>query len=145
MFTLTPARPCSSASATPASSRASRVCSAAAALVPSAIARSIRPPKSKAEGCDRPVSHSVRLGPMTTLSTSAGTVAYDSHGSGDTIVLLPSGGHEQHDYDEIRELLPEGLRSIGVDWPGHGQSPAGPAAPPAPALAQIVQGLLQLP
>ncbi len=66
---------------------------------------------------------------MTTLSTSAGTVAYDSHGSGDPIVLLPSGGHEQHDYDEIRELLPDGLRSIGVDWPGHGQSPAGPAAP----------------
>jgi hypothetical protein len=29
---------------------------------------------------------------MTTLSTSEGTVAYDSRGSGDPVVLLPSGG-----------------------------------------------------
>jgi len=80
---------------------------------------------------------------MTTLSTSAGTVAYDSRGSGDPVVLLPSGGHDQHDYDEIRELLPDGLRSIGVDWPGHGQSPADPAAPTELQLAQIVEELLE--
>jgi pimeloyl-ACP methyl ester carboxylesterase len=81
---------------------------------------------------------------MTTLSTSAGTVAYDSRGSGDPVVLLPSGGHDQHDYDEIRELLPDRLRSIGVDWPGHGQSPADPAAPTELQLAQIVEELLEL-
>jgi pimeloyl-ACP methyl ester carboxylesterase len=79
---------------------------------------------------------------MTTLSTSAGTVAYDSHGSGHPIVLLPSGGHDQHDYDDTRELLPDGFRSIGVDWPGHGQSPAGPAAATELRLAQIVEELL---
>src|ERR1700743_2925968 len=71
---------------------------------------------------------------MPTLSTSAGTVAYDSRGSGDPVVLLPSGGHDQHDYDEIRELLPGGLRSIGVDWPGHGPRPAGTA--PSPGLVR---------
>jgi len=80
---------------------------------------------------------------MTTLSTSAGTVAYDSRGSGEPVVLLPSGGHDRHDYDEVRELLPDGLRSIGVDWPGHGQSPADPAAPTELQLAQIVEELLE--
>jgi pimeloyl-ACP methyl ester carboxylesterase len=79
---------------------------------------------------------------MTLLSTSAGTVAYDSHGSGDPIVLLPSGGHGRHDYDEIRELLPGGLRSIGVDWPGHGGSPAGTAPSTELRLAQLVEELL---
>lgn len=79
---------------------------------------------------------------MTTLSTSAGTVAYDSHGSGDPIVLLPSGGHDRHDYDETRKLLPDGLRSIGVDWPGHGRSPAGTAASTELRLARIVEELL---
>ena len=80
---------------------------------------------------------------MTTLSTSAGTVAYDSRGSGDPVVLLPSGGHDQHDYDEIRELLPGGLLSIGVDWPGHGQSPAGTAPSTELRLAQITEELLE--
>jgi hypothetical protein len=44
------------------------------------------------------------------MSTSAGTVAYDPRGSGDPVVLLPSAGHDHHDYDEVRELLPDGLR-----------------------------------
>jgi pimeloyl-ACP methyl ester carboxylesterase len=79
---------------------------------------------------------------MTILSTSAGAVAYDSHGSGDPIVLLPSGGHEQHDYDELRQLLPGRFRSIGVDWPGHGRSPSGTAPSTEPRLAQIVEELL---
>jgi pimeloyl-ACP methyl ester carboxylesterase len=79
---------------------------------------------------------------MTILSTSAGTVAYDSHGSGNPVVLLPSGAHEHHDYDEIRNLLPGAFRSIGVDWPGHGKSPAGTAPSTELRLAQIIEELL---
>ena len=79
---------------------------------------------------------------MPTMSTSAGSVAYDSRGSGDPIVLLPSGGHDHHDYDEIRELLPGRLRSIGIDWPGHGRSPAGTAPVTELRLAQIVEEFL---
>jgi pimeloyl-ACP methyl ester carboxylesterase len=76
------------------------------------------------------------------MSTSAGSVAYDSRGSGDPIVLLPSGGHDYHDYDEIRELIPGRFRSIGIDWPGHGRSPAGTAPPTELRLAQIVEEVL---
>jgi pimeloyl-ACP methyl ester carboxylesterase len=79
---------------------------------------------------------------MPTRSTSAGSVAYDSRGTGDPIVLLPSGGHDHHDYDEIRELLPGRLRSIGIDWPGHGRSPAGTAPVTELRLAQIVEEFL---
>jgi alpha-beta hydrolase superfamily lysophospholipase len=64
---------------------------------------------------------------MPTISTSCGTIAYDSRGRGDPIVLLPSGGHDLHDYDEVRDLLPDRFCSIAIDWPGHGQSPAGTA------------------
>ena len=79
---------------------------------------------------------------MTILSTTAGTVAYDSRGSGAPVVLLPSGGHDRHDYDEIRELLPDELRTIAVDWPGHDQSPAGTASCTERQLTRIVEELL---
>jgi pimeloyl-ACP methyl ester carboxylesterase len=79
---------------------------------------------------------------MPTISTSAGSVAYDSRGNGHPIVLLPGGGHVQHDYDEVRDLLPAEFRSIGVDWPGHGQSPAGTAPSTEVRLTRIVEELL---
>lgn len=61
---------------------------------------------------------------MLTISTSVGRVAYDVRGSGPAIVLLPSGAHDRHDFDELRDLLPPRFRSISIDWPGHGGSPA---------------------
>jgi hypothetical protein len=39
---------------------------------------------------------------MQTQLTSAGAVNYDSRGSGDPVVLPPSGGHERGGYDGIR-------------------------------------------
>ncbi len=66
------------------------------------------------------------------LDTSTGPVAYDERGPSrlaaapcETVFMLPSGAHERSDYDELRALLPVGLRTIALDWPAHGQSPAG--------------------
>lgn len=58
------------------------------------------------------------------LETSAGTIAYDARGEGETIVMLPAGAHSRRDYDELREQLPPRFRTIAIDWPSHGDSPA---------------------
>jgi pimeloyl-ACP methyl ester carboxylesterase len=57
------------------------------------------------------------------LETPQGSLAYDERGAGHPLVLLPSGAHDRHDFDEVRALLPERFRSISLDWPGHGESP----------------------
>ncbi len=80
---------------------------------------------------------------MDIFSTSTGSVAYDSRGTGHPIVLLPSGGHDQRDYDELRGLLPDRFASIGVDWPGHAQSPAASAPVTELGLADVVEELLE--
>ena len=59
---------------------------------------------------------------MPTIETPHATIAYDERGSGLPLVLLASGAHDRHDYDELRDLLPPGVRSIAIDWPGHGES-----------------------
>jgi pimeloyl-ACP methyl ester carboxylesterase len=79
---------------------------------------------------------------MPTVPTSAGPVAYDSRGTGDPIVLLPSGGHDRHDYDELRGMLPDRFRTISIDWPGHGESPAGTTPAAELPLAQRVEEIL---
>jgi pimeloyl-ACP methyl ester carboxylesterase len=62
---------------------------------------------------------------MTSLiDTPAGQIAYDARGQGDTLVMLSSGAHDRHDYDELRARLGERFRTIAIDWPGHGESPA---------------------
>jgi pimeloyl-ACP methyl ester carboxylesterase len=58
------------------------------------------------------------------VTLPSGTVAYDEHGTGPIIVLLPSGAHDRTDFDELRARLPETVRTIAMDWPGHGDSPA---------------------
>src|SRR5438477_10772695 len=70
---------------------------------------------------------------MNLLQTTHGAVAYDTRGDGTPIVVLPSGGHDHHDYDELRAPLPASLRSISLDWPAHGASP--PSDHPASAMA----------
>jgi len=74
------------------------------------------------------------------LQTPSGPIAYDErgHADGHSIVLLPSGGHDRHDYDGLRELLPQRFRSISLDWPGHGESPPGPGGS-AMRFADVVE------
>lgn len=69
---------------------------------------------------------------MTLLHTDIAEVSYDELGSGPAIVMLPSGAHDRHDYDEVRALLPQ-ARTIALDWPAHGDSPA----PAQPASAML--------
>jgi len=60
---------------------------------------------------------------MPTLDTTSATIVYDERGAGQPIVLLPSGAHDRHDYDELRARLPERFCTIALDWPAHGDSP----------------------
>lgn len=80
---------------------------------------------------------------MLTISTSVGQAAYDSRGSGPAVVLLPSGAHDRHDYDEVRKLLPSRFRSISIDWPGHGESPAWSHPADELRLTRLVEEILE--
>lgn len=80
---------------------------------------------------------------MTYLQTSTGPVVYDEVGEGRPIVLLPSGAHDRHDYDELRALLGAGFRSISLDWPGHGDSPAGEGAATAMRFADVAEEVVE--
>jgi pimeloyl-ACP methyl ester carboxylesterase len=79
---------------------------------------------------------------MPLLDTANGPVAYDERGEGDPIVLLSSGAHDRHDFDDLRDLLPSRFRSIAPDWPGHGESPAGTAPASAMRFADVTEELV---
>src|ERR1700742_1473810 len=79
---------------------------------------------------------------MPSLETPAGTIAYDERGEGDTIVLLPSGAHSRRDYDELRALLADRFRTVALDWPGHGESPAGSEPTSAMVCADAAEALV---
>jgi pimeloyl-ACP methyl ester carboxylesterase len=57
-------------------------------------------------------------------------------------VLLPSGAHDHHDYDELRALLPGRFRSISLDWPGHGSSPPGSGPASVTSFADVAEALV---
>jgi pimeloyl-ACP methyl ester carboxylesterase len=80
---------------------------------------------------------------MPTLQTSTGPVAYDERGEGQPLVLLPSGAHDHHDFDELRTLLPERFRSIALDWPAHGASPPGEGPASAMRFADVAERLVE--
>lgn len=77
------------------------------------------------------------------IDTSTGSIAYDVRGEGETIVLLSSGAHDRHDWDELRVLLPAGLRTIALDWPSHGESPPGEGPLSAMRLADVAEEVVQ--
>lgn len=76
------------------------------------------------------------------LETATGEVFYDVRGDGETIVMLPSGGHDHRDFDEVRALLDRRYRSISLDWPGHGLSPAGEGEASETRFADIAEELV---
>jgi pimeloyl-ACP methyl ester carboxylesterase len=83
---------------------------------------------------------------MPVLDTPTGPVAYDAQGGGedaDTLVLLASGAHDRHDFDELRALLPERWRTIALDWPGHGESPTGEGPASAMRLADVAEHVVE--
>lgn len=80
---------------------------------------------------------------MKPIETSTGPVECDERGAGDPIVLLPSGAHDHHDYDELRALLPERFRSISLDWPGHGESPLGEGPASAMRFADVAEEVVE--
>src|ERR1043166_10240713 len=79
---------------------------------------------------------------MALLETTTGPIAYDERGGGNPIVLLSSGAHDRHDFDELREQLPPRFRSIAADWPAHGESPAGDGAATAMRFADVAEELV---
>jgi pimeloyl-ACP methyl ester carboxylesterase len=80
---------------------------------------------------------------MSVVETKTGPIAYDERGEGNPIVMLSSGAHDRHDFDDLRELLPAGLRSIAPDWPAHGESPAGEGAATAMRFADVAEELIE--
>jgi pimeloyl-ACP methyl ester carboxylesterase len=80
---------------------------------------------------------------MALLETTTGPIAYDERGGGNPVVLLSSGAHDRHDFDELRELLPPHFRSIAVDWPAHGESPPGEGAATAMRFADVAEELVE--
>jgi pimeloyl-ACP methyl ester carboxylesterase len=90
---------------------------------------------------DRSVS-SVSLPAMETFDTSNGPLAYDQRGVGNPIFFMHSGGHDHHDFDELRELLPPRFRSIAPDWPGHGSSPPSPEPASAMRFADLAEQIV---
>jgi pimeloyl-ACP methyl ester carboxylesterase len=79
---------------------------------------------------------------MPALETRTGPIAYDERGAGHSLVLLSSGAHDRHDFDELRDLLPAGFRSIAPDWPAHGESPAGEGPATAMRFADVAEELV---
>jgi pimeloyl-ACP methyl ester carboxylesterase len=80
---------------------------------------------------------------MALFETATGPIAYDARGDGDPIVLLSSGAHDRHDFDDLRDLLPPRFGSIALDWPGHGESPPGEGAATAMRFADVAEALVE--
>jgi pimeloyl-ACP methyl ester carboxylesterase len=65
---------------------------------------------------------------MPTLTTRAGSIAYDESGDGPPLLLLAAGAHDRRDWDLVRPALASRFRTVALDWPGHGESPSLPSS-----------------
>lgn len=57
--------------------------------------------------------------------------------------MLPAGAHSRHDFDELRDLLPHDVRTIALDWPGHGDSPADGDGYTAMRFADLAEAVVE--
>jgi pimeloyl-ACP methyl ester carboxylesterase len=83
---------------------------------------------------------------MPMIDTPVGPVSYDERGAaeGAPIVLLPSGAHDHHDFDALRDRLdPARFRTVALDWPGHGASPAPTEPVSAMRFADVAERLVE--
>lgn len=80
---------------------------------------------------------------MAILETRSGPIAYDERGEGQPVVMLSSGSHDRHDYDDLRDRLPSHFRTIALDWPAHGESPPVPGAASAMQFADIAEEFVE--
>ncbi|HUC01130.1 MAG TPA: alpha/beta hydrolase [Solirubrobacterales bacterium] len=80
---------------------------------------------------------------MPQLETSVGVIAYDERGEGPPLVMLPGGAHSRHDFDQLRDLVPDRFRTVALDWPSHGDSPAGTGPASAMAFADAAEVLVE--
>jgi pimeloyl-ACP methyl ester carboxylesterase len=78
------------------------------------------------------------------IQTSLGTVACDISGSGPPMLLLPANGHDRHAFDAVLPELSRHFRTVAVDWPAMGDSPAPTTATPAsaPMMADLLEELV---
>lgn len=81
---------------------------------------------------------------MEMIETPSGAIAYDVRGEGENVVvMLPSGAHERADFDPLRELLGDQLRTIALDWPGHGDSPVAAGGYSAIRFADLAEEVVE--
>lgn len=67
-------------------------------------------------------------------------LAYDDHGAGAPVVLLHGLTFDRTSWTAITERLGDGVRSIAIDLPGHGET--GGSARSLSEVADLVHGLL---
>lgn len=81
---------------------------------------------------------------MTDVYTRGGVVACREQGIGLPVVLLPAAGHTARDFDPIIPALSRRyLRTIAVDWPGHGASAAPvPGTATATGFADVAEDVV---
>lgn len=78
---------------------------------------------------------------MLTIETRVGRVAYEEQGAGLPLVLLPANPGDHHHFDSIVPQLSRSFRTIALDWPGYGDSPA--PEPPQSASAMFLADVLE--
>ncbi|MDB4968363.1 MAG: alpha/beta fold hydrolase [Myxococcales bacterium] len=78
------------------------------------------------------------------MRTSFGEVAYEVRGQGPPMLLLCANGHDRHAFDAVMPELARRFRTVAVDWPGMGESPALTTTTPAsaPMMADLIEELV---